>query len=439
MKYLLVILVASVFLGTEIFAIPTPVAQLSIYRICALSVIPLIIYFIIQRNSHIKLYKNTYSNFAVGVFIFWWIWAMISFIWTQDTMRWLQTVFLLTIGISSIIAIYLWTRNIGDWKLLLKGSWVTMTFLVGLGFSEIITNNYLFANLDKLDKYNTFDTQPLTRIPITVFENQNDFGIMLIAYVAVTLILYYMTPRILKRMGLLISALAGTFLIYQTGSRLALISVILFYIVFMALKFKIDFNRKHYLIMISAVVISVILAVIFVPDVREMVVSLIVPQDAGTISGDAARINLLRNGLIYLSLTFGFGVGAGNIEAWMEMLPIYNANGIINIHNWWAEILVGFGLIIFVLYILMYGLLIYRLFQIRKCQKTREKNISNLIIAFLIAFIFGSMTSSNNMLIEWHWVFFGLIIAYIKVNEIKRPVLNNARRRKHNEFNYNFK
>ena len=41
----------------------------------------------------------------------------------------------------------------------------------------------------------------------------------------------------------------------------------------------------------------------------------------------------------------------------------------------------------------------------------------NALITFLLVFIGASITSSNNMLIEWHWVFFGLIIAYIGIME----------------------
>jgi hypothetical protein len=41
----------------------------------------------------------------------------------------------------------------------------------------------------------------------------------------------------------------------------------------------------------------------------------------------------------------------------------------------------------------------------------------NALITFLLVFIGASITSANNMLIEWHWVFFGLIIAYIGIME----------------------
>src|SRR5690625_1816761 len=122
MKYFLMILIASVFLGTEIIAIPTPFAQLTLYRVFALSVPLLIVYFFIQKNSHIKIRRNSYATFSVIAFIFWWLWSVISFIWVEDVRLWLQAVFLLTLGVSSVIAIYLWSQNKQDWETLIKVS-----------------------------------------------------------------------------------------------------------------------------------------------------------------------------------------------------------------------------------------------------------------------------------------------------------------------------
>jgi len=439
MKYFLMLLVASVFLGTEILAIPTPAAQLTIYRICALSVILLIAYFSVQKNTHIKTNKNSYATFSVAVFVFWWLWSVVSILWVEDVRLWLQTLFLLTLGISSIIGLYLWTKNMRDWIDLIKVTWVMMSLLVLLGYYEIVTNHYIFADLGKLDKYNTFTSQPLTRIPITHFENQNDFATMLLAYLAVSLILYYITPHALKRIGYLVSAFLGSYLIYRSGSRLILLSLILYVVCLIALNFKWDLKRKYYVLGGLAIVVFGVLAIMYVPAVQDIIDTMIYTSSADIVNGDTGRVNLLRNGLIFLAATFGMGVGAGNIESWMANYRFLPTQNIVNMHNWWGEILVGYGLIVFVLYVLAYGLLIYRLFQIRKVQTRRRKNITNQLIAFLTVYIFASITSANNMLIEWHWVFFGLIIAYIKLNETSLSMATTkfTETERTYEFNYN--
>lgn len=441
MKYFLMVLVASVFIGTEILAIPTPFAQLTIYRVFALSIPLLIGYFMVQKNPHLEIKKNSYATFSVAVFIFWWLWSIVSFLWIKDLRLWLQAVFLLTLGISSILGLYFWVRDFKQWKKLLQIAWFMMTLLVGLGYYEIITNHYIFADLGKLDRYSTFVSDPMTRMPITHFENQNDFATMLLAYLSVSLILYYVTPNAVKKISYLISVFLGSYLIYRSGSRMILLCLILYMFCLVALQFKWDLKRKYYGIALALFTILGILALAYVPPVQDMVDTLIYTGGSDIVTGDTGRVNLVRNGIIFLAATFGLGVGAGNIEAWMANYRFLPTQNIINMHHWWAEILVAYGVIVFILYTLAYILLIYRLFQIRNYQTKRLKNVSNQLIAFLIVYSLASITSASNMLIEWHWVFFGLIIAYIKIYETNLSLVSDklSKLRGNYEFNYNLK
>lgn len=441
MNYFIMILVASVFIGTELLAIPTPFAQLTIYRVFALSIPILIGYFVIQKNPRIKIKKDSYATFSVIVFILWWLWSILSFLWIKDIKLWLQAVFLLTLGISSILGLYLWVKDHQHWKKLIQVTWFMMSLLIGLGYYEIITNHYIFADLSKLDKYNTFVSDPMTRMPITHFENQNDFATMLLAYITVGFILYYITPQAVKKLGYLISVFLGSYLIYRSGSRMALLCLILYAGCFIALKFKWDLKKNYYIFALASFIILGMLAIAYVPAVQNMVDALIYTGKTDIVTGDTGRVNLLRNGIIFLAATFGFGVGAGNIEAWMANYRFLPTQNIINMHHWWAEILVAYGVIIFVLYTLVYILLIYRLFQIRKKQTKQMSGVSNQLIAFLIVYSLASITSASNMLIEWHWIFFGLIIAYIKVyeDELSFTSKKSMKLRRNYEFNYNIK
>lgn len=429
MIYFLMILVGSVFLGTEFLAIPTPVAQMTIYRVFALSVIPLLFYFVIKKDVRLKISINSYSTASVGMYLFWWIWAIASVVWVIDIASWLQGVFLLTLGISSILALYFWLNNMHDWLRIIKVVWVMMSLLVFLGYFEIITNTYFFADLGKLDKYRTFAAQPLTRIPVTHFENQNDFATMLLAYLPINLILFHSTNNIWKRLIHIFSMMLAAVLIIQTQSRMALLCLILYFVCLFALKFKWDFKRWHVISFVAAAAIGASLMVLFIPALQTSLSGLIYSGNEDFISGDMGRINLWRNGLVFLAQTFGLGVGANNIEKWMELFGILPTNDIVNIHNWWLEILVGYGVIVFILYVVCYGLIIHRLLSLNRNSDQQQRYISNSIIAFLIIFIAASVTSANNMLIEWHWLFFGIIISYVSILE------RNNRHKKVNRCN----
>ena len=292
-----------------------------------------------------------------------------------------------------------------------------MTFLSIWGLFEITTNIYLLADLGKLDKYSTFVTQPWTRIPITYLANQNDYATILLATLPINLILMNTTKNSLKKLLTLLCMLLSTFLIFQSGSRMSLLMALAFYGIYVLLGVRWDFTRKQVLTTGSIVLTLAILAFAFVPPIRGMVTDLIYILPRPVISGDVGRMNMWRNGLMYLGKTFGLGVGAGNIEVWMETFGPLPTNNIFNIHNWWLEILVGYGAFIFIAYVLGYALMIYRLFNLKKFVNRMHQKIMNAFISFLLVFIGASITSANNMLIEWHWVFFGLIIAYIGIME----------------------
>jgi len=415
----LTILVASVFLGSNLIAITLPIGQISIYRIFSLLVIPTAICFLLKDRQSFKIRTNSFATGMVGVYIFWWIWAFCSVLWALSIGSWIQAMVLLTLGVSSIIGIFLWAKNYLQWRKLIKVVWVMLTFLSLWGLFEITTNIYFLADLGKLDKYSTFISEPWTRIPITYLANQNDYATMLLAALPVNLILMNTTKNNLKKLLTLGCLLLSTLLIFQSGSRMSFLMAIAFYAIYALLGVSWDFTRKQVMNTSAIILISVLVLFALIPPFRSLITDLIYILPRPVISGDVGRMNMWRNGLVYLGKTFGLGVGAGNIEAWMELFGPLPTNNIFNMHNWWLEILVGYGAIVFIAYVLGYALMIYRLFDLKRAVNKTQQKVMNALITFLLVFIGASITSANNMLIEWHWVFFGLIVAYIGIMEVQ--------------------
>src|SRR5699024_5317418 len=142
----------------------------------------------------------------------------VSVIWTIDEMNWFQAMFLLTLGVSSVVSLYLWTNDLITWKALLNTVWIMMTFLAFWGFYEILTHHYIFFNLEALDKYITFATQTSTRIPVTTFTNQNDYATLLLAYLSVNLIMLNLNRHSIRRYLYVIQILLTAYLIYRSDS-----------------------------------------------------------------------------------------------------------------------------------------------------------------------------------------------------------------------------
>lgn len=71
MRKYLILIVASVFLGTEILAIPTPVAQITIYRLLVIGMIAIFGYQILKQDPNIKIIPNNTATVITGIYLFW--------------------------------------------------------------------------------------------------------------------------------------------------------------------------------------------------------------------------------------------------------------------------------------------------------------------------------------------------------------------------------
>lgn len=408
-------LIATVFLGSEILAISTPVGQITLYRILALSLWPLLCIISYYRSSRWKINLHNLAWGHASVYLLWLIWGILSGVWALSLPHWIQGVFLLTVGVSSIVALTIFIRTKRQWYQALNVAWVMMSLLVLWGFFEVLTNIYLFADLEQLDPYNQF-TSLLNRIPVTTFTNQNDYATLLIAYISLTVMKIARARHWMAHVICGILLLISMFLIYLTDSRMILLSVILYFIIFGLLTFRVDITPRHGIMMMIIFAISLCFLIVLIPSLRERVGGLFYIAGDVVNTGDTRRMNLWRNGLLFLGQTFGLGVGAGNVEYWMGLTPFFEVNQFTNLHNWWLEILVSYGGLVFLLYVLNYGMMIRNLQSMRLRQHSVERRITNSFVAFMIVFIFASITSANNMYIEWHWVYFGLLISYLNVS-----------------------
>lgn len=419
MTLILSLVVGFVFIGSQILAISTPIGQLTPYRILVFLGIFITIVSLFAKNKNLKLELNKSSGRAVLGYAFLWGWALITGLWAVDTKSWVQAVFLLTLGIGSICLIYFWINNKKQWEILFTVAWLLMSVLLLWGYFEIITNRYYFADLGKLDKHGTFSSQPMTRIPITVFSNQNDYATMLLAYIATTICMYHISSKKFMRLVYVVCGILASYLIYRSGSRMSLLCLFMYLALYFLFSFKLDLKGKHLSWIIAIGVVGVLAIVMWKPDKFLALFDLGKPR---VLSGDAVRISVIRNGLLFLAKTFGLGLGAGNIERWMAEAAIFGTKDIVNIHNWWFEILVAYGLPVFMVYVGLYIDLSRSLYNLTKSKNKVTSRVSRSLLVFMLIFIFASMTSANNILIEWHWVFFALIISYIKLEELDQEV-----------------
>lgn len=425
MTVLIYILVASVFLGTQILDIQLGIAKLSVYRLIIGILCILFLVLLKNNDSRIKLFRNKLSNYYTGFYVFWFVYAVISVVWSQDIVGWLKSVFFIGTGTLSILFI---TFFITKKKELIKLYFIVFLMIVMhnfIGWCEIIFGTYWFADLNKLDKYGTFDNQPMTRIPISIYANQNDYATMLALGFFILLILFlYQKNKYLKTSYLAVM-FSSIYLIWRTQSRANLLGLLLGIGVMFIVKFGPYIKEFLMIKSIQKLVVTLglltAISLLFMDPLQEMILTILTDNRYANVDISKSKYNriyLLLNGLYFLLRTFGIGVGAGNIEYWMEYFSVFPTFGIVNIHNWWGEILVGYGILIFILYISMYFSMFIQLYRQFRISTNRFSKLSSLgFMGFLGAFTVSSISSSSMMFAEWQWVLWGCLIAFIKYSE----------------------
>lgn len=138
-------------------------------------------------------------------------------------------------------------------------------------------------------------------------------------------------------------------------------------------------------------------------------------------TGQSATVRkyLILNGLYFLHKSHYIGVGPGNVEVYMEDAPKVNK---INMHNWWGEVLVNFGIIIFIFYMSLYFWMLWRLWRLLDLKKSPQ--VSPLIrwgsyaaLSCLTGYFFGGMAPSTAIHYTPMWICYGIGLAVIAIGE----------------------
>ena len=136
--------------------------------------------------------------------------------------------------------------------------------------------------------------------------------------------------------------------------------------------------------------------------------------DEGSGSG-GTRIRLIEGG-VRLSLDSRLlGVGAGNAEYHLRQIP--GLEKVYNLHNWWLEVLVNGGALVFVGYLAFYAALLWSLFRVaRDTQDGLMALTAASLFAALVGYVLGSLSPSSAIHFTPMWIHFGLSLAVINLH-----------------------
>lgn len=406
MKKLAYLSVFTSLIGASIISINFGAFQLSVFRIIVVLMTFGMVLILLGRDKKNLAIINNKNSYSIKFMIIWLIYSIISISWVNDYQGWIKAIYFLSIG---VLCILIYSMTFKTDKEILKSLEIMSLMILFhnlIGWYEILTGNYLF-----LTNSEAYYVQ--YKLPTSMFGNTNDFATFMLISIWILIICIINCRFKLIKIGYSIITVSSIILLIMTTSRANLLGLILSVLVFLYLSMKKNRGRKTAI----SILIIIFLVILIMPNLLNNLILMFnnhmqfgLSDDSGS---DFIRKNLMKNGIQFLINTFGFGTGAGNIEYWMSNYGKYYTYGVTNIHNWWMEILTGYGILIFTLYVIFYVSIIKSLYKIYKNSKNRiEVYISLCFICSMSGFIIGSISSSSNISREWLWVFWALIISF---------------------------
>jgi len=416
-RLLLYLTIIAGFVGPAFLTVPVGPIHIFPYRVLLLVLwFILIIQILINRGklaiSHIKI--NHYFEF-LGI---WLIYATLSMAWAASKADGIRHIIFLFMAVSVIFFVVYYFSNDKDLKRLYYLWLAVFGGLVLLGVWEQLTGRHI-----PISAYYSETRARFMIGPTGVFNNPNDYATFLAFSIPFALgVLRYARNKLIRLMGLSVTIVAF-YLIVVAGSRANILATLI-EVGFLVLLLS---NPKgNFKIMVTAI-ICLAIAVFFLPGPVQWFFSQVGGQ-LGSLSTEAqlgtesvgVRMNLVRNGLMFLYSTLGFGVGAGNAEYWMANFARYDTARIVNPHNWWLEILINYGIFIFIGYVVMYIGIVRRLWRAwHKAVDRKERMIAESLLLALIGFFFASISSSSIIAFDPQWFLFAFALAFLNTWRLK--------------------
>lgn len=395
-------------ISVETFSINLGYFRLSLFRATIMIALLLSILHIIKQNGILALNANK-NKYSIQFFVAWLIYSVMSLGWVKDYGSWVKAVCFIAIGLICVLVYSKYFKTSHD--ILMAFRFIAIWILIHniIGWYEIYTGNYIFLSADRILRY------ARNNYPVSMFHNTNNYATFMLFSVFINYVCAVNSKRGIVKTIYFTTMISSIILLFLTKSRANIIGLVMAFSVYLCLM---DNRKVRLNIIILVMVLYVIM--IFVPSstVLSLQKETLYFNFSLNTGSDSIRLNLLKNGFSFLVCTLGFGTGAGNIEYWMDNYPIFHTGNILNIHNWWMEILSGYGLIIFILYIIFYIKLFSSMYKRYKtsCNKL-HRSISLSIMCCMSGFIVGSISSSSNIPCEWLWVFWAICIAFQGIEE----------------------
>lgn len=387
------LLIFSLFQSTNILF-----SSITFYFIINVIIFLLLLLYKVFRKE--EIYYSKYWLF----FLFWLIYAVVSILWIEDYFLYYRSLIVIT---TYLLQVIVWINILDSTKniyKMIKILSILFIFVNLISWFEIFSGTYLFSSSENIPLYR------LKKYPLFSFYNVNDLATFLnIGFIIFAYNILYWSKGLYKKIQF-VFLVSTVILIILTESRANLLGTIvsitmIFYLNIGTKRLK---KYKNFVIVGTALgLFSFIIIFINTQTFSELFNKLVTQQEGS----DQLRMNLIKNGLLYLREHKYMGTGAGNLEFFFNNKQYFWIGTIRFIHNWWLEILVTYGVIVFVLYVWIFYRMISNAVIVIRRGITTQSTLSKFLLTLIVCFIIISFSSSSLLLIKWMFWFHGIILA----------------------------
>ena len=385
---------------------------LTLYRTFFLLLCSFFLIHILFNRGKLDISNIKVKKYLLFLYL-WFFYAMFSLIWVASIGEAIKTIIYLFIGISIVFFEVFYFKNLRDFKQLYNILLFVLLVMISLGFWNCITGDHLS------EYWNSVVYGQARFVPVAVFQGQNDYAVYLSLNIPFVLVFIRYRNNIIEKFLGIIILFSALHLLVQTFSRANYIAFIIeigfWFIFLMKLKTK-------YKILILIILLTLIIYIAFFEYMQDSFETIV--EELKTVNyknfSNSVRASLIRNSFIFVIKSSGFGVGAGNAVYYMKNFAIYDIHGIPYIHNWWIKVLLEYGILIFVGYIMFYLILLFNLYKSYfTLTVTSEKMICEALLMGLLSLSIIGFNESPVIALKIWWIYIGFALSFLNYCKLK--------------------
>ena len=336
--------------------------------------------------------------FITYFFIFWFIYAVLSLFWTSNVSEGVKELLYYYTHFSLFFILIIWARKARFSKSSIINGWCILIMISApIAIYEIITNQHLSSNIIDSESLKNFGGGFIIQLKFAsvTFGNKNGYVLVLVYA------LPFLFSKLLNNSGLKYQLLFWVlififlYIIITNASRGGIISSLISLIIFLFYYNRIKNKNKKKILFPLLTLIYIIITYYSVQIFQQIILRLSI----GSVIQDDSRMDLINSAFHLFFNSMFIGTGVGSIQTSMQLI-----SATINLpHNLFLELLVQYGIIIFILFIIS---LISLFIRTKRSESIITKQIS---YSLLLCLPISSVIDSGYLLNPVLWVMFASI------------------------------